>query len=118
MVAIAPAKGARAPEKGSFPLDHGGECKSHMKVRALQMSVKRELGTNLFRCVAVLAVYLTACSTCAMHEKSLGGNGIIACALIGRCLDGYPAHEQPTYIHWRWCIRKTSRCCCRLLILL
>lgn len=33
MVAIAPAKGARAPEKGSFPLDHGGECKPHMKVR-------------------------------------------------------------------------------------
>ncbi|CAN0191795.1 unnamed protein product [Ectocarpus sp. 4 AP-2014] len=31
MVAIAPAKGARAPEKGSFPLDHGGECKPHMK---------------------------------------------------------------------------------------
>eukprot|EP00904_Undaria_pinnatifida_P008363 jgi/Undpi1/4657/HiC_scaffold_18.g08011.m1 len=31
MVAIAPAKGARAPEKGSFPLDHGGECKAPMK---------------------------------------------------------------------------------------
>lgn len=40
MVAIAPAKGARPPEKGSFPLDHGGECKSHMKVRALQCQLE------------------------------------------------------------------------------
>lgn len=38
MVAIAPAKGAKAPEKGSFPLDHGGECKPHMKV-----SIKADL---------------------------------------------------------------------------
>lgn len=29
----APAQSKRPPEKGSFPLDHYGECKPKMKVR-------------------------------------------------------------------------------------
>lgn len=54
MVAIAPAKGARAPEKGSFPLDHGAECKSHMKVRPLQ-------------CICVQGTHIETCSAETYH---------------------------------------------------
>ena len=58
MASIAPPKGAKPPDKGSFPLDHGGECKPQMKV----LRTSRALKTVNPRTTCITGLAIRPCS--------------------------------------------------------
>ncbi|CAN0090065.1 unnamed protein product [Ascophyllum nodosum] len=55
MASIAPPKGAKPPDKGSFPLDHGGECKPQMKAF---ISCLKEHNSDHLPCKTLSKLYL------------------------------------------------------------
>ncbi|CAM9908921.1 unnamed protein product [Chrysoparadoxa australica] len=55
MASLAPARSLKPPEKGIFPLDHGGECKAH--VQAL-LSCLAENGSDHISCKPLSREYL------------------------------------------------------------